>query len=89
MSRDIRYVKVGNGKHPRIIVDSTVMAARDAAITLAGLEAALAAALREAGRGRCLRCGRVEGWLAGLHASGPDVVVHCGQCGGVLAPVRP
>jgi hypothetical protein len=55
---------------------------------LAGLEVALAAALREAGMGKCLKCGRVEGWLAGLHASGPDVVVHCGQCGGVLAPVK-
>lgn len=87
MSRDIRYVKVGNGKHPRIIVDSTVMDARDAAITLAGLEVALAAALREAGMGRCLRCGKVSvrenmplpPWCA--------YELHCHKCGGILSPV--
>jgi hypothetical protein len=63
-----------------------IMTIANAARLLAGLEVALAAALREAGMGKCLRCGHVEGWLAGLHASGPDVVVHCGHCGGVLAP---
>lgn len=84
MSRDIRYVKVGNGKHPRIIVDSTVMTARDAAITLAGIEVALAAALREAGRGRCLKCGRIEEDICGYDTER----CHCTMCFGVLVPVE-
>ena len=87
MSRDIRFVKVGNGQFPRIIVDSTVMAARDAAVTLAGLEVALAAALRDSeGEGRCLKCGMRINWVD-PETMRPSEVTHCPWCGGILAPV--
>lgn len=50
-----------------------------AARLLAGLEVALAASLRESGRGKCLKCGR-EGYAG-------DNELHCMHCFGVLSPL--
>jgi hypothetical protein len=55
----------------------------DAARLLAGLEVALAAALREAGRGKCLRCGRVEEDICGYDTE----QCHCTRCFGALYPL--
>lgn len=52
-----------------------------AARLLAGLEVALAAALREAGRGKCLRCGLEIVW-----DDPAESWVHC-LCGGILSPL--
>ena len=61
---------------------------RAAARLLAGLEVALAAALREAGRGKCLRCGRVASTVyATPSGMTPHEEIMCGWCGGVLSPV--
>jgi hypothetical protein len=54
-----------------------------AARLLAGLEVALAAALREAGRGKCLKCGRVEEDICGYDTE----QCHCTRCFGVLSPM--
>jgi hypothetical protein len=64
-----------------------IMTIANAARLLAGLEVALAAALREAGRGKCLRCGKVSvrenmplpPWCA--------YELHCHKCGGILSPM--
>lgn len=65
---------------------TTVVSYQTAARLLAGLEVALAAALREAGRGKCLKCGRVSAREDGprkRHGSW----CHCGYCGGILSPL--
>jgi hypothetical protein len=61
-----------------------IMTVANAARLLAGLEVALAAALREAGRGKCLKCGRVEEDICGYDTE----QCHCTRCFGVLAPVK-
>jgi Zn finger protein HypA/HybF involved in hydrogenase expression len=61
-----------------------IMTVANASRLLAGLEVALAAALREAGRGKCLKCGHE--WETAIWVQ-PWDVCHCDYCGGVLAPV--
>jgi hypothetical protein len=60
-----------------------IMTVANAARLLAGLEVALAAALREAGRGKCLKCGRVEEDICGYDTE----QCHCTRCFGVLSPM--
>lgn len=60
-----------------------IMTIANAARLLAGLEVALAAALREAGRGKCLRCGRVEEDICGYDTE----QCHCTRCFGALSPL--
>lgn len=54
---------------------------------LAGLEVALAQALRETKCGKCLKCGSTDTPWSALRAREPCVAVRC-YCGGVLAPVK-
>ena len=60
-----------------------------AARLLAGLEVALAAALLEAGGGKCLHCGG----FSKLDPTWPKreldmgCVCHCVRCGGILSPM--
>lgn len=83
-----RYLSQGGNHRVDCCVGSRAMLPTDeeAARLLAGLEVALAAALREAGRGKCLRCGKVSvrenmplpPWCA--------YELHCHKCGGILSP---
>lgn len=62
------------------------MTVANAARLLAGLEVALAAALREAGRGKCLKCGNVCDRSDLLWKTMPlSHACHCPDCHGALS----
>lgn len=78
---DVYYVRIGNSKQPRVRIGDTIYDVRKASRILAGLEVALAKALREAGRGKCLRCGLEQD-------IDPTGAPCCWNCCGVLEPVE-
>jgi hypothetical protein len=82
-----RYLSQGGNHRVDCCIGSRAMLPTDAetARLLAGLEVALAAALREAGRGKCLKCGHE--WETAIWVQ-PWDVCHCDYCGGVLVPVK-